>query len=62
MTSTQPLLGVKDLARVLGRSERYIWYMRSRGFRMSGGRSTLDAAIAWLEANPEPCKAATRRK
>lgn len=52
---TTRLLSVKELARELGRTERYVWHMRRRGFVMIAGRATLVAAIAWLQFNPFPC-------
>jgi hypothetical protein len=56
MTTTSPLLSVKELAAELKRTERYVWHMRRRGFRMPGGRATLTGALLWLEANPSPCR------
>lgn len=48
------LLSIKELARELGRERTYVWAMKCRGFRMPGGRSTVAAAIAWLENHPKP--------
>jgi hypothetical protein len=50
------LLGVKELASELGRSRFYVFWMKRRGFPMPGGRSTLAAAIKWLETHPKPCR------
>ena len=49
------LLSVKELARALKRSERYVWFMRARGFRMLAGRTTLNSALKFLATNPTPC-------
>lgn len=48
------LLSVKELATRLGRSERYVYAMKARGFRMPGGRVTLGVAIDWLASNNPP--------
>jgi hypothetical protein len=48
------LYSVKELAAKLKRSERYVWWMRRRGFPMPGDRATLTAAIVWLAKNPFP--------
>lgn len=56
MTLTKSkLLSAKELAGELGRSIRYVQMMKQRGFKMTGGRATLESAVAWLEANPAPC-------
>lgn len=52
---TTRLLSVKELAAALGRTQRYVWHMRARGFVMIGGRATLVEARAWLAAHPFPC-------
>lgn len=61
MSNTEPLLSAKDLARRLGRSSGYIAAMKRRGFRMRDGRTTLAAALAWLESNPAPCAKRCKR-
>jgi hypothetical protein len=53
-------LTVKELAARLRRSVRYVFYMKSRGFKMVGGMATLAEALAWIARNPKPtgcCKA-----
>lgn len=50
------LLSIKDLARKLGRSERYVKYMVARGFKMIAGRATVTDALTWLDHNPKPCR------
>lgn len=55
MNPPTQLLSVKDLARELGRGERYVWYMRARGFKMPGGRATVVEARQWLARHPKPC-------
>lgn len=50
------LLSAKELAEALGRSERYIWHMRKRGFRFTAGRATLSSALVFLHQTPQPCK------
>lgn len=50
------LLSVKELAKQLGRSERYVWWMRARGFEMPGGKATLTEAREWLSDHPQPSK------
>ncbi len=56
------LLSCKELAEVLGRDISYVYAMRRRGFRMIAGRTTLDAALEWLESNPKPTSHAKARK
>jgi hypothetical protein len=53
---TERLLCVKELAAELGRSRFYVFWMKRRGFPMSGGRATLAEARAWLQDHPKPCK------
>lgn len=48
------LLTAKELASELNRSVHYIYQMRRRGFRMIGGRATLESAMKWLDKNPKP--------
>lgn len=50
------LLGCKELAARLKRSLRYVYFMRARGFRMPGNRTTLNAALAWLSKHPSPTR------
>lgn len=54
MTPTEQLLTSKELAAALGRSLRYVRYMRARGFPMPGNTATLNEARAWLARNPPP--------
>lgn len=54
------LLSQKELAEALGRSPKYVQWMRRRGFRFVGGRATLSAALIFLQANPNPCSRAVR--
>ena len=51
-TDTQ-LLSVKELAWRLNRHPNYVYCMRRAGFHMPGNRTTLEAAIQWLEENPD---------
>lgn len=46
------MLSTIELAHILGRSERYVYAMKERGFEMPGRRSTIQAAIIWLRKNP----------
>jgi hypothetical protein len=46
------LLSVKELAWRLNRHPNYVYLMRKAGFKMPGNRTTLEAAIKWLEENP----------
>lgn len=50
------LLSVKELAAKLKRSESYVWCMVRIGFRMTGGRATLERALRFLSKNPKPCR------
>ena len=47
-------LSAKELAMKLKRSVWYVYAMRRQGFRMIGGRTTVEAAMIWLERNPHP--------
>lgn len=58
----EQLISVKELAMALGRSESYVWAMRRRGFRFIGGRSTLSAALVFLQRVPNPWSGDIRRK
>ena len=51
---TPELLSCKELAAVLKRPQSYVYAMRRRGFKMIAYRTTLAAALKWLEANPQP--------
>jgi hypothetical protein len=46
------LLSVKELSWLLARHPNYVYLMRKAGFRMPGNRTTLEAAIQWLEDHP----------
>ena len=46
------LLSVKELAWRLNRHPNYVYLMRKAGFPMPGNRTSLEAALAWLEKNP----------
>jgi hypothetical protein len=48
----QRLLSVKELAWHLNRHPNYVYLMRKAGFPMPGNRTTLEAALAWLQENP----------
>ncbi len=53
MPRSPRLLNVQALAKALGRSEFYVYAMKKAGYGMQyGTRTTLDHALAWLEANP----------
>jgi hypothetical protein len=56
MQTTEKLYTAKELAGELGRSYRFVFWMRKRGFEMPGGTATLAEARAWLRANPQPCR------
>lgn len=47
-------LSREELAVAIGRSERYIRWMKVLGFEMPGGRSTIRAAIEFLKEHPYP--------
>ena len=51
---SERLLSVKELADALGRSVRYVFYMKAKGFEMPGGRTTLSEALRFLEKNDHP--------
>ena len=41
------------MSKALGRSEFYVYAMKKAGYVMQyGTQTTLDHALAWLEANP----------
>lgn len=46
------LLTIKELAWRLNRHPNYVYRMKKAGFPMPGYRSTLEAALQWLEENP----------
>lgn len=48
------LLCCKELAGELGHHVNFVYAMRSGGFVMPGGVSTVNAALIWLEKNPCP--------
>jgi hypothetical protein len=50
-TDTQ-LLSIKELAWRLNRHPNYVYRMKKAGFPMPGYRSTVEAALQWLEDNP----------
>jgi DNA-binding CsgD family transcriptional regulator len=50
------LLSMKELADALGRSPKYVQYMRRRGFKIIAGRATLSSAIVFLQKCDQPCK------
>lgn len=47
------LLSPKELAWRLNRHPNYVYRMKRAGFPMPGYRSTVEAALEWLEANPD---------
>lgn len=49
-------LSIGELAVAIGRSERYVYYMKRLGFAMIGGRATVRMAMEFLEKHPEPTK------
>jgi hypothetical protein len=48
------LLCAKELADRLGHHPNYVYAMKTDGFPMPGGVSTVHTAIAWLEQRPAP--------
>lgn len=61
MTPTDRLLTSKELAAALGRSTRYVRYMRAKGFVMPGNTATLNEARGWLVRNPSPAPRGGKR-
>lgn len=55
MEKNNKRLSVCELADALGRSVRYVIYMKARGFIMIGGRATVPEALEFLEKTPKPC-------
>lgn len=49
------LLSTKQLASALGRSLRYIQYMKAQGFQMPGGLATIAEARSFQARNLPPC-------
>lgn len=47
------MLSVKELAWRLNRHPNYVYLMKKAGYTMPGYRSTLEAALKWLEDNPD---------
>lgn len=54
MANSLELITCKELACLLKRHVSYVYAMKKRGFRMVAGRTTLSAALHWLEKNPQP--------
>lgn len=52
LLTTGPLLTVKELAFELRHHNSFVYQMRQAGFRMPGNRTTLAAALDWLDRNP----------
>lgn len=48
------LLCVKELADRMGHHANFVYAMKSDGFPMPGGRSTVHAALEFLERHPKP--------
>lgn len=57
----EKLLSVKELASELGRARSYVEAMKSKGFIMPGGRTTVGRALSWLARNPAPRGTGTKR-
>lgn len=57
----EKLLTIKQLASELGRSRRYVSYMKRGGFQMPGGLATVTEARSWLARNEPPCAGIPRR-
>lgn len=47
-------LSREELAESIGRTGRYVNYMKSLGFEMPGGRSTIRLAMEFLKKHPNP--------
>jgi len=47
------LLNATQLANMLGVNNNYITRMKASGFHMPGGRSTVQDALDWRNANPK---------
>ncbi len=62
MEKENKLLSVCELADALGRSVRYVVYMKARGFTMRGGRATLSEALRFLEEIQTPCARTEKKK
>lgn len=53
LLTTGPLLTVKELAWEIKRHPSYVYAMRQAGFKMPGYRTTVAAALDWLDRNPD---------
>jgi hypothetical protein len=47
------LFNMNDLATILGVNRGYIRRMKFAGFKMPGGRATVDMALTFIEGNPD---------
>lgn len=47
------LLNATQLARALGVYNNFITKMKAKGFKMPGGRCTVQDALDWRKKNPE---------
>lgn len=56
------LLNIGQLAAELGVPRGFVTAMKACGFRMPGGRSTVEWALQWLRDNPAFDQGAGRRK
>jgi hypothetical protein len=56
------LLSVKELADALGRSETYVRHMKMIGFKMPGGRATVNEAREFMSKHNNPCSEYRKRK
>ena len=55
-------MSVKEAADFLGRSERYIKYLKNCGLEIIGGKITKEALLNCLKEHPNPCKDARKKQ
>ena len=56
MEKNEELLSASELALELGRSVRYVYYMKAKGFVMIGERATKAQALEFLLKVKKPCE------
>lgn len=62
MEKNEKLLSASELALELGRSVRYVYYMRAKGFIMIGDRATKSQALEFLFKVKNPCAASKKKQ
>jgi hypothetical protein len=62
METYSKLLSASELALELGRSVRYVYYMKAKGFVMIGERATKAQALEFLSKIKNPCATSKKKQ